>query len=104
MKLQLTDLERVAAFFRAFSEPTRLALLQELKEGPSSVGELVEVLPSTQANISKQLQVLYHAGILSREKIGTSVVYEICEPIVLDLCKIACDKLNRETKRKPLVF
>lgn len=104
MKLQLTDLERVAAFFKAFSEPTRLALLQELKHGPLSVGELVEILPSTQANISKQLQVLHQAGILSREKSGTSVVYEICEPIVMDLCKLACEKLNRETKKKPLVF
>ena len=104
MKLQLTDLDRVAAFFRAFSETTRLALLQELKSGPKSVSELVEELSCTQANISKQLQVLHQAGILSREKIGTSVVYAICEPTVLDLCKIACDKLNRETKRKPLVF
>ena len=104
MKLDLSDLDRVAAFFRAFSEKTRLALLQELKGGPRSVGELVEVLPSTQANISKQLQVLHQAGLLSREQVGTKVVYAICEPIVLDLCKIACDKLNRETKRRPLAF
>lgn len=104
MKLQLTDLDRVAAFFRAFSETTRLALLQELKSGPKSVNELVEVLPCTQANISKQLQVLHQAGILSREKTGTSVVYAICEPIVMELCKLACEKLNRETKRKPLMF
>jgi len=104
MKLHSEDLERVASFFKAFSEPTRLALLQELKEAPLSVGELVEILPCTQANISKQLQVLHRAGILSREKSGTSVVYAICEPMVMDLCKLACEKLNREPKRKPLVF
>lgn len=104
VKLDFSDLERVAVFFKAFSEPTRLALLQELKNGPCSVGELVDVLPSTQANISKQLQVLHRAGLLSRERIGTSVVYEICEPIVFELCKIACDKLNSKVSQKPLEF
>jgi len=104
MKLELSDLDRVASFFRAFAEPTRLALLQELKQGPRSVGELVEALPTTQANISKQLKILYDAGLLAREKQGTKVSYSICEPIVLDLCRIACEKINRESKPKKLKF
>lgn len=104
MKLDLSDLDRVASFFRAFSEPTRLALLQELKDGSRSVGELVEALHVTQANVSKQLRILREAGLLSREKRGTSVVYEICEPLVLDLCKIACDKLNSEPRKRKLSF
>ena len=104
MKLDLSDLNRVASFFRSFAEPTRLALLQELKQGPRTVGELVDTLPTTQANVSKQLKILYDAGLLSREKQGTSVSYTICEPIVLDLCRIACEKLNREAKPKKLKF
>ncbi|QTN33504.1 winged helix-turn-helix transcriptional regulator [Akkermansiaceae bacterium] len=104
MKLDLSDLGRVASFFRAFSEPTRLALLQELKDGERSVGELVEALHVTQANISRQLRVLHEAGLLSREKRGTGVFYEICEPIVLELCKLACEKLNREPKKRKLGF
>jgi DNA-binding transcriptional ArsR family regulator len=104
MKLDLSDLDRVASFFRAFAEPTRLALLQELKEGPRNVGELVATLAMTQANVSKQLKILFEAGLLAREKQGTSVSYSICEPIVLDLCRIACDKLNREARPKKLKF
>ena len=104
MKLNLDDLDRVASFFRAFAEPTRLALMQELKEGPRSVGEIVDTLPTTQANISKQLKILHDAGLLSREKKGTSVYYSICEPIVLELCRIACEKLNRDAKPKKLKF
>lgn len=104
MKLDIADLDRVAAFFRAFSESTRLALLQELKDGAMTVGELVDELHVTQANVSKQLRILHEAGLLSRKKIGTSVVYEICEPLVMDLCKLACDKLNRETKKRKLSF
>ena len=104
MKLDLSDLDRVASFFRAFAEPTRLALLQELKERACTVGELVDRLPTTQANVSKQLKILHDAGLLTREKQGTSVSYEICEPVVLELCRIACDKINRENKVRKLQF
>jgi DNA-binding transcriptional ArsR family regulator len=95
MKLNLSELERVATLFRVFAEATRLALLQELKDGPKSVGELVDSLPTTQANVSKQLKMLHDAGLVTRTKQGTNVIYEICEPMVFELCKIACDKLNR---------
>lgn len=105
MKLDLTDLERVANLFRVFSEASRLALLQELKDGPKSVGELVESLPTTQANVSKQLKMLHDSGLVSRTKQGTSVIYEICEPLVFELCKLACEKLNRPAaKARKLTF
>lgn len=99
MKLDLSELERVANLFRVFSEATRLALLQELKDGPKAVGELVEVLPTTQANVSKQLKMLHDSGLVSRTKQGTSVIYRISEPMVFELCKLACDKLNRPAAR-----
>jgi DNA-binding transcriptional ArsR family regulator len=104
MKLNSDELTRVATFFRAFAEPTRLALLQELKNGECTVGELVETLPTTQANISKQLRTLFEAGLVERRKEGTSVIYSVCEPAVLELCRIACDKLNRDARPKKLQF
>lgn len=104
MKLDLSDLDRVAAFFRAFSEASRLALLQELKEGPRTVGELVDALPTTQANVSKQLKILHTAGLVDRRKEGTNVYYSICEPIVMELCRIACDKLNKQPTPRILKF
>ena len=105
MKLELSDLDRVAALFRVFSETTRLALLQELKEGPKSVGELVAAMPATtQANVSKQLKQLHDAGLVARRKQGTSVIYEIAEPLVFELCRLACEKLNRPQPTRTLVF
>lgn len=104
MKLSQPELERIACFFRAFSEPSRLALLQELKDGPRSVGDLVECLPTTQANTSKQLKVLHEAGLVERTKHGTRVLYSISEPAALELCGIACNKLNRDAMPKKLRF
>jgi DNA-binding transcriptional ArsR family regulator len=99
MKLGFDELERVAGLFRAFAEPTRLAILQELKGGERSVSEIVELLTTSQANVSKQLKQLFAAGVVTRRKLGTQVLYAIGDPMVFDLCKMVCDKLNRDTLR-----
>lgn len=96
MKLDAIQLERVANMFRAFSEASRLAILQELKSGERSVSEIVDVLPTSQANVSKQLKMLHDAGVVRRRKEGTQVLYQIADPMVFELCRLVCDKLNRD--------
>lgn len=100
-KLSHDELVRLAALFRCFGEPTRLALLQELKAGPSAVGGLVSAVGGTQANVSKQLKELYQAGLLSRTREGNTVIYAISEPFVFEICALACAKLNRDAERLP---
>jgi len=91
-------LERIAAFFKVFAEPTRLAILQLLRRGPASVNELVAALPTSQANVSKQLKTLHDADLLKREQRGTQVIYSIAEPLVFELCELVCSKLNRRAR------
>ena len=67
VKLNPAQLERVANLFRAFAEPTRLAIIQELKAGELSVSEIVEQLPTSQANVSKHLGLMVEAGLLGRK-------------------------------------
>lgn len=88
-------LEKIAASFRALSEPTRLAILQELKAGPKTVNEIVEGVGLSQANVSKQLSVLRDAGFLARDQRGTSAYYSICDPLVIDLCNLVCERLSK---------
>ena len=97
-------LEQIASRFRALSEPTRLAIVQELKSGERTVGELVEAIGLSQANVSKQLSVLRDAGFLRREQRGTSAVYSISDPLVMELCKLMCDGMNRRVKELPSQF
>jgi len=91
-------LEKIASFFKVFAEPTRLAILQRLRGGRASVNEIVSALPTSQANVSKQLRILYDADLLSREQVGNQVFYSIGEPMVFDLCDLVCGKLNRQAK------
>lgn len=97
-ELDSKSLEKIAAFFKVFAEPTRLAILQMLRKGPASVNEIVAELTTSQANVSKQLKTLYDADLLHREQRGNQVIYSISEPKVFELCKLVCDKLNRDAK------
>lgn len=97
-KLDRASLQKIAELFRVFSEPTRLGILQFLKDRSTSVNEIVEALETSQANISKQLRILYDADLLIREQKGNQVFYSIKEGMVFDLCSIVCDKLNRSAQ------
>ena len=98
--LDRSSLEAVARLFGVLAEATRLEILQTLKEGPRSVSDLVKSLGAKQANVSKQLGILYAAGLLSRERDGNAVRYGIAEPMIFDLCELVCGKLRRDAERQ----
>ena len=101
-RLSEEALTLIAARFKVLSEPIRLQLIIALEdeEGERNVTELVEATGNTQTNVSRQLQVLAEAGILSRRKVGVSVFYRIADPAIFDLCRHVCGGLQREFRRK----
>ncbi len=101
-KLTRASLERLAGIFSAFADATRLAILQELRPGRLSVGELVSNLGTSQANISKHLKLLYQAGLLIREREGLQVFYRVSEESVYEMCKFACKRLNENAQAAPV--
>lgn len=56
--------------FAALSDPTRRGILARLAQRELSVGELVEAFPISQSAVSRHLQVLEHAGLVSRRREG----------------------------------
>jgi ArsR family transcriptional regulator len=83
--------ELIARRFRALSDPTRLRILDLLRErGEASVGELTEALEAGQQNVSKHLAALHSEGFVARRKAGTSALYRISDPGVLELCEKVC--------------
>lgn len=89
-------LELVAYRFRVIGEPMRIRLLEQLRQGPATVGQLAHTLGATQQNASKHLGVLHQAGILSRQKLGTSVRYTIVDTTVFELCELVCGRLRQQ--------
>jgi len=86
--------ELIAQRFRVIGEPMRIKVLDRLREGPATVGELTEALGASQQNVSKHLGVLHQAGIVSRTKEGTSVRYAIADDTVFALCEQVCGGLG----------
>jgi DNA-binding transcriptional ArsR family regulator len=90
----------IAERFRALAEPARLHLMQTLRGGEQSVGELVEASGMTTANISKHLQLLHAAGFVTRRKEGLRVHYALAGEGVFSLCDIMCGRLEAEAESR----
>jgi DNA-binding transcriptional ArsR family regulator len=87
--------ELIAQRFRVIGEPMRIKLLDHLRVGPATVGDLSHGLGATQQNVSKHLGVLLQAGIVAREKRGNHAVYSIQDESVFELCEQVCGGLRR---------
>lgn len=94
--LPIEALEQVAAYFQALSEPTRLLILNVLRQGERNVGELAQLCGYTSANISRHLAVLGKHGLVAREGRGTSVYYRIADDSVYALCDLVCGNIARQ--------
>lgn len=95
-----TNAAAIADRFKALAEPMRLRLLNALREGEVSVGELAERTGGGQANVSKHLQQLLHQGFVARRKEGTTTWYRIADPQVFDLCELVCGGIEDELERR----
>ena len=89
-------LEEVAAYFQTLSEPTRLQILNHLREGERNVGELAELCGYTAANVSRHLAMLTKHGMVARESRGTSVYYRIADDQIYALCDLVCGNIARQ--------
>lgn len=77
--------EAIAVMGKAFSSPRRLELLDLLAQAPRSVDELARASEQSIANTSQHLQALHAAGLLTRTREGTRVVYAFAGEDALSL-------------------
>lgn len=88
--------ELIAQRFRCLGEPTRIRLLDRLRDGQATVSELQGATGASQQNVSKHLGVLLNAGIVGRTKRGNSAVYAIADDGVFELCEQVCGSVRRQ--------
>lgn len=72
----------------ALANPKRLQILNLLKNGEMSAGEMVKAMQIPKANLSQHLSILKQKGILSSRREGTSIYYTIGHPKITDACSI----------------
>ncbi len=90
----------VADKFKALAEPARLEILNTLRSGERTVGELVDATGFGQANVSKHLQMLFSLGFVVRRKEGLFVYYALADKSVFQLCDLMCARLETEIRQR----
>ncbi len=92
MLAQTTAVNLKAKLFRGFSDPSRLSILDALRGGPRTVGEIVAATGLAQPNASNHLACLRDCGLVSSEQAGRFVRYRLSDQRVALLLNLA-DKL-----------
>jgi DNA-binding transcriptional ArsR family regulator len=65
----------MSTVFKALADPTRRQILQLLKAGPLTAGEIADHFPHSKPTLSAHFAVLREAGLISSEKSGKNVTY-----------------------------
>jgi len=86
--------EMISARLRIIGDPTRIRILDLLRDDELSVTQLTERLETSQQNASKHLGMLLQAGIVARRKDGNSSIYSIADRGVYELCEQVCGGLQ----------
>lgn len=74
-----------AQIFQALANPTRIAIVDVLREGEMTAGTLMARLNLEQANASQHLAVLRTKQIVVNRKVGNQVYYSLRDPVLLDV-------------------
>jgi DNA-binding transcriptional ArsR family regulator len=94
----ITSIALRAKLFRGLADPSRLSILEALRDGPLSVGEIVVATGLTQPNTSNHLRCLAECGLVAGERDGRLSRYRLSDPKIDGLLALADDLLT-ETAR-----
>lgn len=92
--------ENQAQVLKALGQPTRLQILDLLKDGERCVCEIFPAINQEQANVSKHLSILKQAGILESRKDGLRVLYRIKNDEILGLIRGVSVLLKKQVKEQ----
>lgn len=78
-----------AEFFRALGHPVRVRVLELLRDGERSVGDLQDALDMESSGTSQHLSAMRKQGLLDTRREGTSVYYRVRDPRTFQLLEVA---------------
>ena len=87
-----------AKLFRGFADSSRLSILNALRIGSLTVGEIVKVTGLSQSNASNHLGCLKDCGLVTRSQKGNFVYYQFSDERVATLLSLADELLADAAK------
>ena len=88
-----------AELCKTFAEPRRLIIIQELRNGEKSVGELQAAVDIPQPVVSHHLAILKNKGIVQARRAGRNTNYYLTNPKICEACDIIHEILIQQMKK-----
>ena len=88
-----SNIDLQAKLFRGFADPSRLSILEALRDGERTVSELVETTRFTQPNVSNHLSCLRDCGLVTVRQQGRFSYYSLSDDRVAKLLLLADELL-----------
>ncbi len=92
-----------AELCKVLTDAKRLLVLDALRSGERSVGELAAIVGCTLPNVSQHLGVLRHAGLVLARRTGTTVHYRLVEPRITAACDLVHSIVLDRVEHVPFV-
>ena len=89
-----------AEILKAIAQETRLSILELLRDGERCVCEIFPAINQEQSNVSRHLNMMQKAGILTRRKDGLRIFYAVKHPEVLEIIDLAAAIMKSEVGRR----
>jgi DNA-binding transcriptional ArsR family regulator len=89
-----------AEILKAIAQPTRLKIIEFLRNGEKCVCEIFPAIAEEQSNTSRHLNIMQGCGILQRRKDGIKIMYRLKHPEVLSILDLVSTILKKEVSDK----
>lgn len=93
-----------ADFLKCLAHPIRLAIIEHLKHGERSVGQMVQELGVEQSGLSKHLSLLRQAGILKSRQEKVTVYYSIRDKDIYHVLRPISEILRKKLEESQRVL
>jgi len=93
------DMERTylrAEILKALGQPTRLKIIDFLRDGERCVCEIFPAISEEQSNTSRHLNMMVSSGILRRRKEGVKIFYAVKHPEIFEVVDLATIIMTQE--------
>jgi ArsR family transcriptional regulator len=77
-----------AEIFQALAHPTRIAIVEALRNGEMSAGQIIDQLGLEQANASQHFAVLRSKQVVVNRKEGNQVFYSLRDPVLIEVLDV----------------
>jgi DNA-binding transcriptional ArsR family regulator len=101
--IEIEILNLQASLCKSLSDPKRLRIIQSLRGGERTVGELTAILGIKQSNTSQHLAVLRKIGVITPRKEGNTVYYRLAHPRIAEACDLVHEVIAAQLNNGRLI-